>query len=189
MSTVSFLTDLNTPGKGRWKPGWKMGVAGALAIYTGVSLMILRGTENPVRFRIDVSPLLESALPLQVHVFSAVTTFLIGLYLLSGLPKGTATHKRLGWTWVIAMASTAISSFFLIGLNGHSMSLIHGLSAWVIIILPFAVVAARRHKVKSHAGHMRGMFLGGMLIAGLFSFLPGRMMWHMFFTVSNISVA
>lgn len=189
MSSVSFLSDLNTPGKPRWKPGWRTAVFASLAGYAFISFKTLEGVENPVRFRIDVTPLLESALPLQIHVASAITTFLVGLYLLSGLPKGTATHKRLGWLWVSTMASTAISSFFLIGLNGHAMSWIHGLSAWTIIILPFAVVAARRHNVKSHAGHMRGMFLGGMLIAGLFSFLPGRMMWHLFFTVSNISVA
>ena len=30
---------------------------------------------------------------------------------------------------------------------------------------------------------MTGIFVGGMLIAGLFSFLPGRTMWHLFFAV------
>jgi len=105
------------------------------------------------------------------------------LILLSKLPKGTQIHRRLGWLWVLCMASTAISSFFLVGLNGNQFSWIHGLSAWTIIILPFAVVAARRHNVKSHARHMRGMFLGGMLIAGLFTFLPGRLMWSLFFTI------
>lgn len=183
MSSISFLSDLNTPGKGRWRPGWKVIVAGAGIGYTVFALMILSTVDTPVQFRIDLSPLAESDLPLQIHVASAISTFLIGLYLLSGLPKGTKTHRRLGWAWVTAMASTAISSFFLIGLNGNSFSWIHGLSAWTVIILPFAVVAARRHDVKRHAKHMREMFLGGMLIAGLFSFLPGRMMWNLFFTV------
>jgi uncharacterized membrane protein len=30
---------------------------------------------------------------------------------------------------------------------------------------------------------MTGMFMGGLVIAGLFSFLPGRLMWHLFFAV------
>ena len=29
---------------------------------------------------------------------------------------------------------------------------------------------------------MTGMFVGAMLIAGLFSMLPGRLMWEVFFT-------
>jgi len=146
--------------------------------------MILQNNNiDHLRFRIDITPFITSGLALKVHVVSALSTFLIGVVLLSGLPKGTKTHKRLGWTWAVFMASTAISSFFLVGLNGGHFSWIHGLSAWTIIILPFALVAARRHNVKSHAKHMRGMFVGGMVIAGLFSFLPGRMMWHMFFAV------
>ena len=183
MSTVSFLSDLNTPGKGRWRPGWKVGVGVSLMIYTVITYLVLSGVDDPVRFRFDMSPLAESSLPLQIHVASAISTFLVGLYLLSGLPKGTKTHRRIGWLWVTTMAITAVSSFFLVGLNGNTYSWIHGLSAWTVIMLPFGVVAARRHNVKSHASNMRGMFLGGMLIAGLFSFLPGRMMWHLFFTV------
>jgi len=156
----------------------------AFIIYVGLSCMILQNNNvESLRFRIDVTPFITSGLALKVHVVSAVSTFIIGAVLLSGLPKGTKIHKRLGWTWSAFMASTAISSFFLVGLNGGHFSWIHGLSAWTIIVLPFALLAARRHNVKSHAKHMRGMFLGGMIIAGLFTFLPGRMMWHMFFAV------
>jgi len=156
----------------------------ALLIYAGISWMILQNNNvDSLRFRIDITPFITSGTALKVHVVSAVSTFIIGAVLLSGLPKGTKIHKRLGWTWSAFMASTAISSFFLVGLNGGHFSWIHGLSAWTIIILPFALVAARQHNVKSHAKHMRGMFLGGMIIAGLFTFLPGRMMWHMFFAV------
>lgn len=156
----------------------------AISVYLVLSYFLLRDVDlSGFRMRLDVSPLLAGTIALQIHVASAITTFAIGLFLLSGLPKGTRLHRRLGWSWVVFMASTAISSFFLVGLNGNHMSWIHGLSAWTVIILPFAVVAARRHDVKSHAKHMRGMFLGGMLVAGLFSFLPGRMMWSLFFAL------
>ncbi len=156
----------------------------ALTAYVGISWLSLQGVDlSTLRFEFDPSALITGTLALQIHVTSAVATFAIGLFLLSGLPKGTRVHKRLGWSWVVFMALTAISSFFLVGLNGNHMSWIHGLSAWTVIILPFAVAAARRHDVKAHAKHMRGMFLGGMLIAGLFSFLPGRIMWSMFFTI------
>ena len=166
------------------QPSWTVILLAAATIYALISWLILSNADTSnLRFRIDITPLITSSLALKIHVTSALATFAIGLLLLSGLPKGTKIHKRLGWTWSVFMASTAISSFFLVGLNGGHFSWIHGLSAWTIIVLPFALVAARRHNVKSHAKQMRGMFLGGMVIAGLFSFLPGRTMWYIFFAV------
>ena len=59
---------------------------------------------------------------------------------------------------------------------------IHALSAWTMIGLPFGVAAIRRRDVKKHRHTMTGMFVGAIVIAGLFSFLPGRLMWEIFFT-------
>ena len=97
--------------------------------------------------------------------------------------RGGGLHKTLGWTWVIAMAVTALSSFFITGLNGSFFSWIHGLSAWTLIGLPAGIHAIRNKDVKKHAKNMTGMFLGAMIIAGLFTFLPGRFMWSLFFTI------
>ena len=98
-------------------------------------------------------------------------------------PKGRKMHKLFGWVWVFAMGATAVSSFWLTGLNGGSYSWIHGLSAWTMIGLPMGIYAIRKKQVQKHAKSMKGMFLGGMLIAGLFTFLPGRLMWDLFFTI------
>jgi uncharacterized membrane protein len=81
------------------------------------------------------------------------------------------------------MALAAVSSFFIIGLNGNHFSFIHGISAWTVIALPMAVAAARRRDIRSHARGMTNMFVGGLLVAGLFTFLPGRMLWSIFFAV------
>ena len=82
-----------------------------------------------------------------------------------------------------AMGLTAISSFFITGLNGSHFSWIHGISAWTIIALPMAVAAARRRNIRKHAKGMTNAFVGGLLVAGLFTFLPGRMLWSIFFAV------
>ncbi|MEO0882100.1 MAG: DUF2306 domain-containing protein [Pseudomonadota bacterium] len=145
--------------------------------------MILRQYPDArVRFRIDLAPLLEAPTVLQFHIASAIITFFIGLFLLNA-PKGRHLHKTFGWIWVAAMASTAASSFFLRGIGGDKMSVIHGLSAWTLISLPMAISAIRHRKVESHARNMTSLFLGGMAIAGLFTFLPGRLMWDVFFAV------
>ncbi|KCZ95471.1 hypothetical protein HHI_04925 [Hyphomonas hirschiana VP5] len=153
----------------------------ALGVYAGLSHMAL-ANEGPVRFRVDLTPLLQSPFVLQAHVAGALLTFAIGCVLLAGV-KGRAMHRTLGYVWVVSMAVTAISSFFLQSINPGSFSFIHALSAWTMIVLPMGLAAARRRKIAAHRKHMTGMFMGGILIAGLFSFLPGRLMWHLFFQV------
>lgn len=116
---------------------------------------------------------------IQLHIAGAVTAFVIGSVLLAGV-KGTGLHKRLGWTWVIAMALTAISSLFIKVIHPGHFSFIHLLSGWTLIALPMAIFAIRRRNIRLHRRAMTGMFVGGLLVAGLFTFLPGRLMWNVF---------
>lgn len=155
----------------------------ALTVYAGLSYAILASSGHPpLQFRLDISPLLRSPWVLKAHVIGAIASFALGSVLLLGA-KGRQMHRMLGYGWVATMSVTAISSFFLVGLNGSDFSFIHAISAWTVIVLPMGVAAARRHDIKAHRKHMTGMFVGGMAIAGLFSFLPGRMMWSIFFGV------
>ena len=128
----------------------------------------------------DFSLLAQASAVIQIHVAGAVAALMIGTVLLLGV-KGTRLHRTLGWIWVVAMAATAVSSLFIRQINGGSFSLIHLLSGWTIIALPMAVYAARKHKVLQHRRAMTGMFVGGLLVAGALTFLPGRLMWRMFF--------
>jgi uncharacterized membrane protein len=61
------------------------------------------------------------------------------------------------------------------GRNGP-FSPIHLLSIFVLIMLPRAVWAAHSHKVPAHKKGMTGIFVGGLVIAGAFTFVPGRIM-------------
>lgn len=128
----------------------------------------------------DLSLLAQAPVAVQLHVAAAVLALAIGTALLAGV-KGDRLHRTLGWTWVMAMATTAISSLFIRQINAGDFSFIHLISGWTIVALPMAVYAARRHKVADHRRAMTGMFVGGLLIAGSLAFLPGRMMWVMVF--------
>jgi len=166
----------------RERHGNKLLVAGAIAGYAFASQAMLAGQgRGGVQLRIDLSPLLEISPVLQAHIAGALLSFAIGTALLLGV-KGRTFHRVLGYTWVATMSVTAISSLFLTGINGDSYSFIHLLSGWTVTVLPMALAAARRRNIAKHRKEMTGLFFGGMLIAGLFSFLPGRLMWHLFFT-------
>ncbi len=128
----------------------------------------------------DLALLARQGLAIHVHLAAAVAALAIGAVIMLR-PKGVGLHKTLGWTWVAAMAVTAVSSFLIRGLNGDALSLIHALSGWTIIALPMAVAAVRRGDVARHRRSMTSLFLGGLLIAGAFTFIPGRLMWRVFF--------
>lgn len=160
------------------KTAWA--IAGALAVYALFAHGILVQAGSTPRFRFDPTPLTSASLVIQIHVVAAVLTFAIGLVLLSAR-KGFRLHRTLGWTWVITMAVTAGSSLFITAIFTTHYSPIHALSAWTLLGLPMGIAAIRRRDIARHRARMTGMFVGGMVIAGLFSLLPGRLLWHVFF--------
>jgi uncharacterized membrane protein len=128
----------------------------------------------------DPTLLAAQPLAIKLHVAAALSALGIGIVQLSGV-KGTGLHRVMGWSWVTAMATAAISSLFIRELNHGSFSFIHLISGWVIIALPIALWAARTARIRLHGRLMAGLFVGGLLIAGLLTFIPGRLMWRLFF--------
>lgn len=126
-----------------------------------------------------LSLIAQAALPIRIHLAGVAAAFLIGVVLLAGV-KGTRVHRTLGWTWSAAMGTAAISSLFIHGPKG-GLNILHFFTGWTLIALPMALAAARRHDVRRHARLMTGMFVGGLGVAGLFAFMPGRLMWSLFF--------
>ena len=123
-----------------------------------------------------LAPLLHAPSVIQVHAFAAMTAFAVGVVQLSA-PKGTIPHRLIGWSWAALMLIVAISSLFIhqIRLWGP-WSPIHLLSILVLVTLPLAVLHARRHDVRRHRTAMLMLFTGALVIAGVFTFLPGRIM-------------
>lgn len=97
-------------------------------------------------------------------------------------PKGTPTHRAIGYIWVALLASAAASGFFIyeIRLMGP-FSPIHLLSAWALWSLWLGVRAARQGNLRRHRAAMTGVYFGGLMIAGAFTLAPGRMIHVMVF--------
>jgi uncharacterized membrane protein len=76
------------------------------------------------------------------------------------------------------MMTVAIGSFW-IRTTGH-LSYIHLLSGGVAILVPMAIAAVKRGDLKAHRRGMTRTFVGGLIIAGAFTFVPGRLMWLIF---------
>ena len=124
----------------------------------------------------SLAPLLDAAPAIPVHAFAAMAAFALGLVQLAA-PKGTLPHRTLGWIWVTLMLVVAISSFWIhqIRLLGP-WSPIHLLSIFSLVMLAVGVWAARTHNVRRHKFTMIGIVFGALVVAGLFTFMPGRIM-------------
>ena len=124
----------------------------------------------------SLAPLLDASLAIQAHAFAAMSAFALGIVQLSA-PKGTLPHRTIGWIWVALMVVVGVSSFFIHGMRLFGIwSPIHLLSIFILLALPLAVLAAHRHAVDRHRRAMISIFVGGLVVAGLLTFLPGRIM-------------
>jgi uncharacterized membrane protein len=123
-----------------------------------------------------LAPLQTASAPIQIHAFAATLAFLFGLVQFT-TPKGTLPHRALGWLWVALMTIVATSAFFIHTLKIWGIwSPIHLLAVLTLAMLPLAVWRARNHRIDGHRQAMTGMFVFALVLAGVFTFLPGRIM-------------
>lgn len=90
--------------------------------------------------------------------------------------RGDAKHKLLGKVWLIAMMLTALDSFLISHGHPGSFSVIHILSVWTLFVVPLIWWTARTGRIANHRRAIYGMVLGALLIAGFFTFSPGRVL-------------
>lgn len=128
----------------------------------------------------DPAPLLGAPLSVQIHVAAAVLALAVGLIIFV-LPKGTGFHRMLGWTWVSSMIVVAASSIAMIADFRNGVNALHVFTVLTVVSLWSGLTGIRRGNVRQHAGSMVGLFVGGLIIAGITAFIPGRTMWQVFF--------
>jgi uncharacterized membrane protein len=107
------------------------------------------------------------------HLASVLLALPLGVSQLL-LPKGTFRHRTVGYIWIVLMVFTAIVSFSIHTINPHGFSPIHLFSILTLIFAPLIVFFARTGRVERHRSAVLGIMVGGLAIAGLFTFLPGR---------------
>ena len=129
----------------------------------------------------SLTPLMNTAPEVQVHAFAAITAFVLGVIQL-GAPKGTLPHRTLGWVWVVLLLVISTSSFLIHGIRMWGpWSPIHILSVLTPIMLIVGVLGARRHHMRTHKITMISIFAGALVLAGLFTLVPGRIMHSVMF--------
>ncbi|MEZ5896672.1 MAG: hypothetical protein R3C51_09740 [Parvularculaceae bacterium] len=134
------------------------------------------------------TPLLEAPVIIQIHAFGAMAAVVLGVVQIIA-PKGALPHKAIGVVWIAIMAVIAVSSIFIRpalvdGLALHEwFSPIHLFSLLTFYALGQGIYLLARGgaTMKYHSRPFIGLFIGGLVVAGVLSFLPGRIMHQVAF--------
>ena len=128
-----------------------------------------------------LEPLLTASPAIQLHAFAAMAAFALGIVQFAS-HKGSLPHRTIGWVWAALMFTVAISAFWIHELRVWGpWSPIHLLAIVTLITLPLGLWYAHTHNVRGHKATMISIFFGALVIAGLFTFVPGRIMYALFF--------
>ncbi|PSJ60204.1 DUF6622 family protein [Pseudaminobacter soli (ex Li et al. 2025)] len=134
-----------------------------------------------------LQPLLEASPVIQIHAYAAIAALLLGAAVLFRR-KGDRLHKLGGRIWVGLMLIVALSSFFIHTIRMWGpWSPIHLLSILTLFGLAKAVMMIRQRKVMQHARIMKMVYFGGLVIAGFFTFMPGRVMHAVLFGAPEVA--
>jgi uncharacterized membrane protein len=128
-----------------------------------------------------LDPLLHAPAVIQLHVAAALLSVVLGPVAIFRRSRDFL-HRTTGRAWVACMAITAGSSFWI---SEDPMlgpfSVIHILSGLTLVGLVSAVRAIRAGDVAKHGATMRALYAQALMLAGAFTFLPGRRMSETFF--------
>jgi uncharacterized membrane protein len=114
------------------------------------------------------------------HVATIAVALTLTPVLLLGR-RGDPRHRVLGRIRVAAMVLTAALSFGIRLIDRGGFSVIHLLSAWVLIQAPLVWHTARTGQVARHRRSVRGLVTGALLVAGAFTFPFDRLLGRWLF--------
>jgi len=125
--------------------------------------------------------LFAAAPPIPLHTLAAGIALLLGAAQL-GLAKGTLLHRWMGRLWACLMALVALTSLFIHELKIWGLySPIHLLSIWTLFALCWGGWLARTGRITAHKRVMVSFYCLGLVLTGLFTLSPGRMLHSILF--------
>jgi uncharacterized membrane protein len=122
----------------------------------------------------------RAPLAIQVHLATVVPGFFIGTWLIFFSAKGARLHRKLGVLFLALMGITAVTTLFIRTLNPGHLSLIHLFIPLTLFGIWRTIASLRRGDIKGHRNSMLALYFGALVIAGAFTFVPGRLMHAIF---------
>ncbi|MGV6820189.1 MAG: DUF2306 domain-containing protein [Parvularcula sp.] len=119
----------------------------------------------------------------QVHVIAAIVAFFLGVVQFLA-PKGTLPHKSIGVVWILLMTVVTASSVLIqrpVAPGDPFWARFSWIHLFTVLTAIGLISGTLRlliggPNLKRHAGPFTGAFVGGLVIAGFFAHMPGRLM-------------
>jgi uncharacterized membrane protein len=128
----------------------------------------------------DFTAFTTASLVIQIHIIATCMALILGPLALIRRRRDF-WHKVVGYIWVASMVATAVSSLMIFEIRLiWVFSPIHFLSLDVLYSLFRSIQAIRNKDISTHRKYMWDMYAQAIGAAGLFTFLPGRLMNEMF---------
>ncbi|KAA9010114.1 DUF2306 domain-containing protein [Histidinibacterium aquaticum] len=128
-------------------------------------------------------PILSTSPVIQLHLLAALVAVILAP-LQIWRDRRDHIHRAGGYVWVTAMAALALTALFIpsfglavVGPYGP----IHILVPITLVGLWRAVCDARAGRIEAHRRGMRSLAFGALGVAGLFTFMPDRIMGQVLF--------
>ena len=119
-----------------------------------------------------------------LHLATVIPCFVIGTLLLL-IKKGTTIHIFGGRIYMILMLITASITLFMPSHLGpiilNHFGWIHSFSFLTLYTVPTAYIAIKKGDIKTHKRKMILLYFGAIIIAGSFTFVPGRYLHSLLF--------
>jgi uncharacterized membrane protein len=128
---------------------------------------------------LDVRVFAAQPLAMQLHIIAVALAVPLGAVMMASR-KGRRFHRVAGWTWA-GLVSIGSATPVWLALSAHRWFPVHLTVIFVMTLLLTGVLAARRHDVARHRARMMWLYYSSILGAGALTFLPGRLMWRLFF--------
>ncbi len=129
----------------------------------------------------NLALLADAPLAIKIHLATVIPAFVIGTWLIFFSTKGARWHRGLGAVYLALMLVTAIATFFIRSISPGRLSFIHLFIPLTLFGVFGALWNVRRGNIKGHRNAMLGLYVGGLLIAGGLTLVPGRMLHRVFF--------
>ena len=122
-----------------------------------------------------------------VHAVLALLAVPLGIYIFIN-KKGTKQHRISGRAWATVLVIVSLTAIFIQTIKPGQYSLIHLLIPWTLGSLSYSIWNIRKFKKTkierykyAHMYSMIGVYIGALLVAGLFTVSPGRFFHQIIF--------
>jgi uncharacterized membrane protein len=129
----------------------------------------------------NFTPIAEAPLAIQFHLATILPAFVLGTWLIFASLKGSRPHRALGAAYMVLMLVSATAAIFIQQVRPGAFSWLHLFVLLTYWSISRSLWCLRHGNIAGHQRSMLGLYIGGLLIAGGLTFLPGRIMYRLFF--------